>query len=131
MVVGKLLILTTSTAVASDIRDPRFFEYQSGGIVNNIFNLSFGWFKKLDSEQKLMHSQALMHAVSYAENGESVKWYKNDASGLVVPSMTWPSGNGYCRRVYVEAIAHGVKKTARATACYDSAMEKWTWHEGK
>jgi surface antigen len=131
MVAGKLLILTTSTAVASDFQDPKFFEYRSGGFVNQVFDVSFGWFKRLDDEQKLSYNQALMHAISYADNGETVRWYKNNASGSVVPSMTWPNGNGYCRRVYAETIAHGVRKTTKATACYDDSGDRWTWFEGK
>jgi surface antigen len=131
MVVGKLLILTTSTVLASDLQEPKFFEYRNGGFVNNIFDVSFGWFKRLDYDQKLAYNQALVHAVSYADNGEAVRWYKNNASGLVIASMTWPSGNGFCRRVYIETIAHGVKKNTRATACYNDSTEQWLWNEGK
>lgn len=128
MVVGKLLILTaSSTALANDLDNPRFFEYRAGGFVNRLADLSFGWFKTLDDSQKSAYTQALHHAVLYADNGAPVKWYKNDASGLVVPSMTWPSGAGYCRRMYIQTIAYGVEKNVRATACFNEVDNTWTW----
>lgn len=130
MVVGKSLILT-STAYAGDLDNPRFFEYRNGGFFNNIVDVSFGWFKTLDSDQKFAYSKALTHAVAYADNGEAVRWYKNNASGSVMPSATWPKGGGYCRRVYIQTIAYSVQKTMRVNACYDNINDKWTWFEGK
>lgn len=130
MVVGKSLILT-STAHASDLDNPRFFEYRNGGYLNNIVDVSFGWFRTLDNDQKLSYNMALTQAVSYANNGEAVRWYKNNASGSVTPAMTWPSGNGYCRRVYIQTIAYNVQKTMRVNACYDEIRDAWTWFEGK
>lgn len=132
MVVGKLLILTASnTALANSIDEPRFFNYRNSGIHSRILDVTFGWFKTLDDEQKLAYNQALMHAVSYADNGQAVRWYKNDASGQVVPSMTWPSGVGYCRRMYIQVIAYGVEKNFKTTACYDESTDKWSWHDNK
>jgi len=132
MVVGKLSILAYgSSTLANNMHDPRFFDYRNGGFANNILDLSFGWFKKLDDEQKLAYNQAIMHALSYSDNGEVVRWYKNNASGSVVPAMSWRSNRGHCRRLYVQAIAHGVEKTFRATACFDEFTEKWTWFNDK
>jgi len=120
MVAGKLLILTASSpALANDIHDPKFFNYQSGGFSNQLADLSFGWFKTLNNEQTIAYNQAMTHALLYADNGQAVNWYNNNASGMAVPSATWPSGNGYCRRLYVQAIAHGVEKTMKATACFN------------
>ena len=132
MVVGKLLILTTSsTVVAKEFDNPRFFEYRGGGFTNRLVDLSFGWFKTLDDEQKLSYNQAMTQAVMYADNGEAVRWYKNNASGQVVPAVTFPSGSGYCRRMYIQAIAYGVEKTMRANACYDNSSDRWTWYSDK
>jgi surface antigen len=130
MVVGKSLILT-STAYASDLENPRFFEYRNGGFMNNIVDVSFGWFRTLDDEQKLSYSKALTHAVEYADNGETVRWYKNDASGTVTPTVTYPSGSGFCRRIHIQTIAYNVQKTLSVKACYDNTRDKWTWFEGK
>lgn len=129
MVVGKLLILTASSpALANDINEPRFFNYRSGGFTNRLADISFGWFKTLDDEQKLAYNQAITHALLYADNGEVVRWYKSDASGMAMPSATWPSGAGYCRRIYVQAIAYGVEKTFKATACFNEVDNRWTWY---
>ncbi len=129
MVAGKLLILTASSpALANDLEDPKFFEYRSGSWTNRLVDFTFGWFKSLDGEQKLAYNQALTHAVLYADNGQPVRWYKNDASGYAVASMTWPSGAGYCRRMHIQAIAYGVEKTIKATACLNEVDNRWTWY---
>jgi surface antigen len=128
MVAGKSLILVAiSPAQANTVSDPKFFEYRSGGFTNRLVDLTFGWFKTLDSEQKESYHGAIHHAVMMAENGQRVTWYKNDASGMAVPVMTWPTGNGYCRRVHIQTIAYGVEKTMAATACYDNAHTNWRW----
>ena len=128
MVVGKLsILLATSPALSSDISNPRFFEYRSGNFSNNLIDLTFGWFRTLDDDQKEHYQRSLMHAVMVAENGEKVSWYKRDASGFAVPVHTWPTGSGYCRRVHIQAIAHSKEKTMSATACYDNAHDNWRW----
>jgi len=129
MVVGKLLILTASNPVyANEIENPRFFNYRSGEWTNRLVDLSFGWFKTLDDEQKLAYNQAITHAVLFSNDGEIVRWYKKNASGMAVSSATWPSGAGYCRRVYIQAIAYNIEKTMKATACLNEADNRWTWH---
>jgi len=129
MAVGRLLILLviSQPVLAGDISDPRFFSYRSGSFVNNLIDISFGWFRTLDKEQKVAYNQSLTHAVMYAENGQSVSWYMNDASGQAVPVMTWPTGNGYCRRIHIQAIAHNTEKTMQATACFENSSDNWRW----
>jgi surface antigen len=128
MVVGKLLtLLATSPSLASDISNPRFFEYSAGGFGNNLIDLSFGWFRTLDDDQKEHYHRALMHAVMTAENGQKVSWYRRDASGYAVPVHTWPTGSGYCRRIHIQAIAYSTEKTMTATACYNNAHDNWEW----
>ncbi len=128
MVVGKLsMLLAANIALAGNINNPRFFEYRSESFVNEVIHISFGWFKTLSNEQKSMYSQSLTHAVMFAENGQAVEWYKDNASGYAVPVLTWPNGSGYCRRIHVQAIAHGVEKTMSQTACFDNAHTNWRW----
>ena len=128
-VVGKLLILlvVSFNVSASDINNPKFFEYRSGGFVNRLSDFSFGWFKSLDAVQKEAYHAALNHAIVFSENGQAVKWYENDASGYAVPVVTWQTGNGYCRRVHIQAIAYNVEKTMTATACFNENNNKWQW----
>ena len=88
-VLGKLLILLTSTPVlATDINNPRFFDYRSGPTVSELLNIAFGWFKTLDDDQKSAYYQSITHAVMYAENGQKVEWFQGNASGYALPVMT-------------------------------------------
>ncbi len=121
------MLLAANIALAGNINNPRFFEYRSESFVNEVIHISFGWFKTLSNEQKSMYSQSLTHAVMFAENGQAVEWYKDNASGYAVPVLTWPNGSGYCRRIHVQAIAHGVEKTMSQTACFDNAHTNWRW----
>lgn len=127
--VGRLLILwvVCSTAHASDLRNPRFFEYRGGPAINELIQTTFGWFRTLDDDQKASYSQAITHALMVAENGQAVEWYKSNASGIAVPVMTWPSSSGYCRRLHIQTIAYNVEKTISRTACYSNASRDWQW----
>lgn len=127
MVVGKLSILLATSSVYASVDNPQFYEYRGGVFVNRLVDISFGWFKTLDREQRDAYHQSISHAVMMAENGQKVTWYKNDASGFSVPVMTWPTGNGYCRRIHIQVIAYGVEKTMSATACFDNAHSHWRW----
>lgn len=124
MVVGSLF---ANLATADTLENPRFFEYRSSRFANRLAEVSFGWFKTLDDEQKSAYHSSIIHAVMYADNGEAVRWYVNDASGVVTPVMTLPSGSGYCRRIHIQTIAHGVQKIASPTACYNDADNTWKW----
>jgi surface antigen len=128
MVIGKLLILLgTNNVHANDIQNPQFFEYYSNPFTNRLIDISFGWTRKLSQEDLLQYHQSINHAVSMAENGQEVKWYGDDSSGYAVPVVTWPSGNGYCRRVYIQTIAYNIQKSSTATACYDQGEQTWRW----
>ncbi len=132
MVVGKLLILANiNLASANGINDPRFFEYRSGDLSSRLLDLSFGWFKTLDDRQRTAYYSSINHAVMFAENGQTVTWYENNASGRSTPVMTWPTGSGYCRRIHVQVIAYSTEKTMSATACFDNAHENWRWSTDK
>jgi surface antigen len=96
-----------------------------------LVEFSFGWFKTLSEEQSQAYHSALNHAVMFADNGQLVSWYKNDASGFAVPVITWPTGNGYCRRMHIQAIAYDIEKTMSATACFDDINDRWTWNSDK
>ena len=89
MVLGKLLIIICSTsALAADINNPRFFEYNGSNFTNRLAEISFGWFRTLDDDQMEQYQQSLVHAVMVADNGKSVSWYKRDASGTATPVVT-------------------------------------------
>ena len=127
MVLGKLLILLSNPVQANGIDNPRFFDYRGGPMISELINISFGWFKTLDENQKSAYYQSITHAVMYAENGQKVEWYQGDASGYTVPVMTWPNGSGYCRRMYIQAIAYNTERTMQRTACFNNPNSKWQW----
>ncbi len=127
MVLGKLLILLSNPAQANGIDNPRFFDYRGGPMISELINVSFGWFKTLDENQKSAYYQSITHAVMYAENGQKVEWYQGNASGYTVPVMTWPNGSGYCRRMYIQAIAYNTERTMQRTACFNNPNSKWQW----
>ena len=93
--------------------------------------MTFGWFKKLNPEQLADYHQSVTHALLYAENGQRVSWYRQNASGYAVPVVTWPNGSGYCRRLHVEAIAYNVRRVKSATACFSNNFNQWRWVEDK
>lgn len=128
MVIGKLLILLNiNPATADSFHNPRFYEYHSGKFANHLIEMSFGWFKTLDDDQKSHYQRSIFHALMAAENGQRVTWYNKNASGFSVPVLTWPTGSGYCRRLHIQAIAYNTEKTMTATACYDNAHDNWRW----
>ncbi len=127
MVLGKLLILLNNPVQATGIDNPRFFDYRGGPMISELINVSFGWFKTLDNDQKSAYYQSITHAVMYAENGQKVEWYQGNASGYTVPVMTWPNGSGYCRRMYIQAIAYNTERTMQRTACFSNPNSKWQW----
>ena len=131
MVLGKSLILAltiSTTSHAETVWDPKFYEYSSNGVIPRIVEFGFGWNKKLDNSQKVAYHQSIIHALEYAENGDKVKWYLNDASGYSTPVFTWPVSNGYCRRLHLSVIAHGKHKSKAVSACFSNMDSNWTWH---
>ena len=127
LVASCLMVVGSLSANAESLAEPRFFEYRSSRFINRLAEVSFGWFKTLDDEQKSAYHSSIIHAVMYVDNGQTVRWYVNDASGEVTPVATIPNGNGYCRRIHVQTIAHGVQKTTGATACFNDVDNTWKW----
>lgn len=133
MVVGKLLtlILVTNPAHGSSVLDPQFFEYRSGNFTNQLLTMTFGWFKTLNDADKEKYHAAINHAIFFAEDGHKIIWYGNEASGMAMPVMTWPTGSGYCRRIHIQASAYSMTKTMTASACYQNGTDNWTWYPDK
>ncbi len=101
-------------------------------LTNNVYadqmrTLSFGFWKTLDDEQMKAYYATLRLAVLDADNGQSVTWYINNASGSATPVFTRPTGTGYCRRIHVQVIAHGVERLFQETVCYNNATRQWQW----
>lgn len=95
--------------------------------MNRLADVSFGWFKTLDNTQKTTYHQSITHAVMFAENGQPVTWYESDASGVSIPVATWPTSEGYCRRLHVQVIAYNTERIMTATACFSDINKQWKW----
>jgi surface antigen len=127
LVASCLMVVGSLSANADTLEEPRFFEYKASRFINRLAEASFGWFKTLDNEQRSAYHSSIIHAVMYSDNGQTVRWYVNNASGEVTPVSTIPSGNGYCRRIHVQTVAYGVQKTVGATACFNDSDNTWKW----
>jgi hypothetical protein len=131
--VGKLLIpiLFSINAVGNNLENPKFFSYEAGNFTNRVSSIAFGWFKTLDDNEKHAYYSAINHAVFFADNGEHVQWSQGRAWGLAMPAVTWSTGNGYCRRLHIQASKYGITKTMSRTACYQNGTDNWTWYKNK
>lgn len=133
MVLGKLLILLSisTPSYSEDIFKPKFFSYNSNHVTNKIIEFTFGWGKKLNEDESLAYYQSIYHAIEFAEDGQTVEWYKNKASGISRVVMSWPTTAGYCRRLHLSVIAFDKQKTMSATACHNKLDSNWTWYTDK
>lgn len=134
MALGKSLILLvciSGTAFANSTFNPNFYTYQSNSVIERILAVGFGWNKKLNDNQKDAYHQSIVHALEYAENGDKVNWYRDNASGYTVPVMTWPKGPDYCRRLHINIIAYNKQKSFGVTACSNSSTNSWDWYRDK
>lgn len=121
------MLFSIPVAQAAGPESPTFYSYSGGTFANRLTAMTFGFFRTLDNPQQEAYYSSVTHAVRYADNGESVQWYQGDASGVATPVFTWPTGNGYCRRIHIQTIAYNREKTQTATACYDNAHSNWRW----
>jgi len=120
---------STSNANPINIENPRFFNHVNGPLVDQLVNLSFGWFKTLDSAQKKAYFSSIAIALEEANPGQIVKWYQNDASGAVRVVWLLPDSVGYCKRLHIETIAYSTQKIAQATACFNEVDNRWWWYQ--
>ncbi len=116
-------------AQSINIENPRFFELVNGSLDQKLLNLSFGWFKTLDSEQKKAYLGSIAIALEEANPGQFVKWYENNASGSVRVAWILPDSIGYCKRLHIEAIAYNTQKNFQMTACFNDVDNRWRWHQ--
>ena len=121
--------ISNAEAQSINIENPRFFELVNGSLDQKILNLSFGWFKTLDPEQKKAYLSSIAIALEEANPGQFVKWYENNASGSVRVAWLLPDSIGYCKRLHIEAIAYNTQKNFQVTACFNDVDNRWRWHQ--
>ena len=130
MALGKLLTLTfliNSASVNADMTNPRF-SFDAGRFTNNLAVVTFGWFRTLDEQEKSAYYASIMQALFTADEGELVVWYKGTANGAVRVVATYPTGNGYCRRLQISVSDFGKTKQFSPTACLQQGINAWTWY---
>lgn len=81
----------------------------------------------LKDEDLDRHSQSLYFALSNLDNGQEVKWHnsKNNTMGAVQVAYSYPTGGGFCRRLYNVINTSGRERTFEETACYNNTTNSW------
>ena len=125
LLITVISILLSNTAYAASVNSPTFYDYKGGSFVNILVSSSFGFFRSLNDYENDAFQQSVNHAVMYANNGETVEWFRGRASGTATPVFTWPVNGGYCRRVHIQTFAFNRERTQTATACFRG--KDWRW----
>lgn len=116
-----------SNSFAQGVDNPRFFEYRSNSLLGQIFDVSFGWWKTLNPEQKKAFYGTIAIALDEAQPGQFVRWHEDDASGVVRVKWQLPRDQQICKRLDISVIAYNSEKVYSKTACYDESYKSWRW----
>jgi hypothetical protein len=119
---------TSASAHPVNIENPKFYSQTNGPLLEQIINVSFGWFKGLDPEQKDAYYSSLILALEEAEPGQFARWYKNNASGIVRVAWQNPRNGVLCKRLHISLIAHNTQKDLQTTACFNEVDNRWHWY---
>ena len=119
---------TSSNAQTINIENPKFYESTNGSLLSQIIDVSFGWFKGLDSEQKTAYYSSLILALEEVQPGQFARWYKNNASGTVRVAWQYPKNGVMCKRLHIHLIAHDAEKNMQTTACFNEVDNRWHWY---
>jgi surface antigen len=122
---------TTAVDSNQDIPLPNYYDYGQGDAGGFIFGLIRGGYYNLNGSQQAAHTEAIWTALKKAELGQRVTWKLGDVNGTVMPVATFPSSQGYCRRIHVSLINAGLEKSISKTACYENSSESWKWINDK
>lgn len=125
-----LLVMSTSVnAQTISISNPRFVNEVNGSYLRQVLNLSFGWFKTLDNEQKEAYYSSMIVALEEAQPGQSARWYRNNASGTIRVAWQEPRNGSVCKRLHISIIAYDTQKNMQTTACFNDVDNDWTWFQ--
>jgi len=123
--------LVDKTMVSSnqDIPLPDFFDPGRGDNASIVF----GWLttKKLSGSALAAHEEAIWTALTSAGNGQRVIWKLGNDQGFVMPVATFPSSQGYCRRIHGSVTYSNKNSSIARTACYDNSSKLWKWISDK
>jgi len=124
-----LLVMSTSiNAQTINISNPRFVNEVNGSYLKQVLNISFGWFKTLDNEQKEAYYSSMIVALEEAQPGQSARWYRNNASGTIRVAWQEPRNGSVCKRLHISIIAYDTQKNMQTTACFNDVDNDWSWY---
>jgi surface antigen len=123
--VGKLFLitaLTISTAQAVTV-------YDGSGQPKGFVGLFADMFNPLSSEDRRMHTQAILVALNQTQNGEIVEWVGpvSGAGGQVRVVYTYNVGDGFCRVFQSHVVNNGDVSQYQQTACVHYNDQGWTF----
>lgn len=124
-------LLVTSTSINANtvnIENPRFYNDNSRFGIAQILNVSFGWFKTLDNDQKEAYYSAMILALEESQPGQFARWYRNDASGTVRVAWQELQNGSICKRLHISVIAYNTAKNMQTTACFNEVDNTWNWY---
>lgn len=119
---------TCINAQTINIENPKFHTQTYGSLLEQILNVSFGWFKGLDADQQAAYYSTLILALEEAQPGQFSRWYKNNASGTVRVAWQYPKNGTLCKRLHINLIAHNTQRAVQTTACFDEVDDRWHWY---
>jgi surface antigen len=121
----------TSIDSKQDIPLPNYFYYGGGGVVSSFFDSFFGDQYSLNDTEREAHTEAVTTALSKANLGQKVIWRLGKTEGFAMPVATFPSSQGFCRRVHIHLVSPKIKKATSKTACYVNSSDRWYWISDK
>jgi hypothetical protein len=119
---------TSTNANTVNIENPKFYDSVGGDLLEQIINVSFGWFKELDADQKTAYYSSLILALEEVQPCQYSRWYKNNASGTVRVAWQYPKNGSLCKRLHISLIAHNAQRDMQTTACFNDIDNKWHWY---
>jgi surface antigen len=121
----------TSVDTNQDIPLPDFYDYGKGDATGIIVGSLFGGFYSLNEIEKEAHTQAVTTALKKANLGQRVIWRLGKTQGFAMPVATFPSSQGYCRRVHIYIATAKRERAVSKTACFENASNQWRWISDK
>lgn len=120
---------TSVNAQTISLGNPRFYNEVNGPFLRQVLNISFGWFKTLDNEQKEAYYSSMIVALEEAQPGQSARWYRNNASGTIRVAWQEPRNGSICKRLHISIIAYDTLKNMQTTACFNEVDNDWIWYQ--
>lgn len=122
---------TTSLDNNQDIPLPNYYNYGQGDAMSFLVGLVAGGYYSLGAVEKEAHAEAVTTALKKAELGQRVIWRLGDVGGYAMPVATFPSSQGYCRRLHIQVASGKKVDTISKTACYENSSNNWRWISDK